>query len=144
MKDSDERATPDELFIPLYEEFKFTLDVCATQDNAKVSNYYTLERGEDGLELDWASLRCFMNPPYSEIPKWLDKARWEAKKGALVVGILPTDSSTKWFHEYIWDKTKHSFRSDVKIRYPDKRYSFGEHSNSAKFPTMIVIFGEGS
>ena len=141
MKESDERATPDELFIPLYNEFKFTLDVCATQDNAKVSNYFTLEREQNGLFLNWAPNRCFMNPPYSEIPKWLGKARLESMIGALVVGILPTDSSTKWFHEYIWDKTIHSFRSDVQVRYPDTRYSFGEHTNSAKFPTMIVIFG---
>ncbi len=79
-----------------------------------------------------------MNPPYSNIPQWLRKARDESKDGATVVCILPVDSSTKWFHEYIWNNKTNQFKCE--IRFPDKRYQFGNYSNSAKFATMIAIF----
>ena len=41
--DSNEWATPKSLFDILDEEFLFTLDPCATKDNAKCSNFYTKE-----------------------------------------------------------------------------------------------------
>ena len=49
--DSNEWATPKSLFDILDEEFLFTLDPCATKDNAKCSNFYTKE--DDGLLQDW-------------------------------------------------------------------------------------------
>lgn len=139
MKNSDERATPLELFNLLNDEFHFDIDVCAMQANAKLPNYFHI--GQDGLKQDWAPKRCFMNPPFSELSVWLDKALRESIKGALVVCILPNDSSTKWFHEYIWDSKINFFRKEVNIRYPNKRYSFGEYSNTSKFAILIAIFG---
>lgn len=44
-------ATPMEFFMKLNEEFSFTLDPCATVENAKCAKYYTKE--EDGLQQDW-------------------------------------------------------------------------------------------
>ena len=40
-KKSDEWETPQELFDELNKKYKFTLDVCATAENAKCSNYFT-------------------------------------------------------------------------------------------------------
>lgn len=138
MKHSDERSTPDELFKLLDDEFHFDIDVCAMPNNAKLPNYFHC--GCDGLKQDWAPKRCFCNPPFSELKYWLEKARTESIKGALVVMILPNDSSTKWFHEYIWDKIERKFR--IPIILPDKRYSFGEYSNTSKFAVLIAIFGK--
>lgn len=135
--DSDDRSTPLELFNPLNEEFHFQLDVCADAENTKCEKFFYL--GMNGLKQCWAPLRCFMNPPFSNISAWLYKARYEASRGALVVAILPNDSSTKWFHEYIWDKIKNEFR--VPVRFPDKRYAFGDYTNSSKFAILIAIFG---
>src|SRR5216683_5977400 len=108
MAESDERSTPIELFKELDNEFHFELDVCASELNFKCARYFT--KFNKSLIQDWAPARCFMNPPYSNIPRWLGKAHDEAEKGALVVAILPTDSSTRWFHEYIWNKVIHEFR----------------------------------
>lgn len=135
---SDERSTPSELFDPLHKEFHFTLDVCAMAENAKLHNYFSLT--ENGLKQPWAGHRCFMNPPYSDIRSWLYKAREESLKGALVVAILPCDTSTKWFHEYFWNKDLHDVRGKVRIRFPSKRFKFGDNTNSAKFATLIGIF----
>lgn len=48
---TDEWATPQELFDKLNGAFHFTLDPCATPENAKCSKFYTRE--QDGLKQDW-------------------------------------------------------------------------------------------
>jgi site-specific DNA-methyltransferase (adenine-specific) len=48
---SQEWTTPKELFDPLNEIFKFTLDACATRENAKCKRYFT--KAEDGLKQKW-------------------------------------------------------------------------------------------
>jgi site-specific DNA-methyltransferase (adenine-specific) len=136
-KETDERETPIELFKELDDEFHFELDVCAMNWNTKCTNYFNI--GHNGLKQIWAPKICFMNCPYSDIPSWLKKSKQESIKGAIVVAILPTDSSTHWFHNYIWDKLKHNWRDGIQVRFPNKRYKFS-NTNSAKFATMIVIF----
>ena len=78
--DSDEWATPQDLFDSLDQEFGFTLDVCADDSNHKVARYFTKE--QDGLTQDWQNEVCWMNPPYGDgIPKWVEKARRTAEGG---------------------------------------------------------------
>ncbi len=138
MKDTDERSTPQELFDELDAEFHFTLDVCAMSHNAKCVKYYNFQ--QDGLVQSWEGEICWMNPPYSNIPSWLYKAAWEMiNHNVTTIAILPMDSSTHWFHDFIWDKSTHSPRAGIQIRFPDKRYKFN-NTNSAKFATMIVVF----
>ena len=50
-RESDEWSTPQDLFDKLNEEFKFTLDPCATAENAKCKRYFTAE--QNGLLQDW-------------------------------------------------------------------------------------------
>ena len=64
--------TPQELFDMLDSQVHFTLDVCATKENAKCKQYYTLK--DDGLRQSWGDNVCWMNPPYGrEIGKWVPK-----------------------------------------------------------------------
>ena len=48
---TDEWATPQALFDELNGTFHFTLDPCATPENAKCAKFYTKE--QDGLKQDW-------------------------------------------------------------------------------------------
>lgn len=96
---SDEWETPQWLFDQLYTEFGFSLDVCATADNAKCERYYT--KAEDGLAQDWSGV-CWMNPPHGrEISRWIEKAYESSLGGATVVCLLPSRTDTKWWHEYV-------------------------------------------
>jgi site-specific DNA-methyltransferase (adenine-specific) len=60
-----EWATPQKFFDALNAEFHFTLDVCATKENAKCARYFTAE--DDGLKAEWGNAQhpdvCWMNPP---------------------------------------------------------------------------------
>ena len=48
---TDHWATPQDFFDKLNDEFYFTLDPCATPDNAKCSKFFTKEM--NGLTQNW-------------------------------------------------------------------------------------------
>lgn len=126
---SDEWAIPMEFFRVLDAEFHFTLDVCATAENAKCRNFFTVD--DDALAQSWNGV-CWCNPPYGrQIGVWVKKA---AESDATVVMLLPARTDTKWFHEYIYGKAE--------IRFVRGRLKFGGSKNSAPFPSMIVIFNK--
>lgn len=76
---SDSWETPQDFFDKLNDEFKFELDVCADEFNAKCLAYFS--KKYDGLKQDWTGA-CWMNPPYGrEIGKWVQKAYESALGG---------------------------------------------------------------
>lgn len=126
---TNEWSTPQDFFDTLDKEFNFNLDVCATKENAKCKDYYTKE--DDGLIRSWHGT-VWCNPPYGrEIGKWVQRA---SEVGATVVMLIPARTDTRYFHDYIYNK------SDVEIRFLKGRLKFGGHENSAPFPSMVIIF----
>lgn len=121
--------TPQDFFDRINAEFQFTLDVCATTENAKCERFYSPD--EDGLRQRWVGI-VWMNPPYGrEIGRWVEKAYAEAQNGAAVVCLLPARTDTRWFHDYC---------KRGEIRFVRGRLKFGGSTNNAPFPSMIVIF----
>ena len=123
-----EWATPQAFFDELDKEFHFTLDVCATPENAKCSEYYTKE--QDGLSQEWHGT-VWMNPPYGrEIGKWV--AKCTAYEGGAVM-LLPARTDTKWFHDYIYNNPR------AEVRFVKGRLHFNDAKDAAPFPSMVVI-----
>lgn len=122
-------ATPQDFFDKLNAEFGFTLDVCASPENAKCERYFT--KADDGLAQEWTGV-CWMNPPYGrEIGHWMRKALESSATGATVVCLVPARTDTAWWH----DCAMHG-----EIRFIRGRLKFGGHKNSAPFPCAVVIF----
>jgi hypothetical protein len=95
---TDEWSTPQDTFNALDQEFGFTVDVCATAENAKCAKFYT--KAEDGLAQPWSGV-CWMNPPYGRtIGKWMAKARKAVEAGATVVALVPARTDTRWWHDH--------------------------------------------
>ena len=128
---TSEWATPKEFFELLDKEFNFTLDPCATSENAKCSKFFT--KVEDGLTKDWVGERVYCNPPYGrEIAAWVEKCDKEARNGAeVVVMLIPARTDTKYFHKYIYNK--------YEIRFIEGRLHFNESKQSAPFPSMVIV-----
>lgn len=125
-----EWSTPQDLFDKLHRVWEFTLDVCATAENAKVLYFY--DKADDGLKQSWKGHVCWMNPPYGrEIGKWMRKAFQESLRGAVVVCLVPARTDTVWWHDYV-------MKGDV--TFLKGRLKFGGATNSAPFPSAIVIF----
>lgn len=129
---SNEWTTPQHLFDELNREYHFTLDPCATHENAKCEKYFTEK--ENGLLQDWSDDVVFMNPPYGrEIKHWIKKAYEESLNGAIVVCLIPARTDTTYWHDYIFGKA-------FDIRFLKGRLKFGGSKNSAPFPSAIVIY----
>lgn len=166
---TDEWATPQDFFDALNAEFGFTLDPCATHENAKCARYFTVE--DDGLAQDWSGHTVFMNPPYSEPeqpckPKckkkrcsergfhideyvpgqidWVRKAHDEWRKGGTtVVCLIPARTDTELFHCYInpyYERLKCGESVNFDLRFVKGRLKFGNAENTAPFPSMVVIY----
>ena len=130
---TDQWSTPQVFFDKLNEEFNFTLDPCATIENAKCDRYYTI--AEDGLKQNWQGEIVFCNPPYGrDIKHWVEKCFMESKKDKTkVVMLIPARTDTIYFHKYIYGKAK-------EIRFIKGRLKFGNAVNSAPFPSMVIVF----
>lgn len=121
--------TPHDFYQKLDDEFSFTLDPCATNENHKTDRYFTKET--DGLSQSWDGERVFMNPPYGRvIGDWMRKAS-EAK--ALVVCLVPARTDTRWWHDYV-------IGGGAEVRFIKGRLKFGGSKNSAPFPSAVVIY----
>lgn len=141
-----EWPTPDDLYTTLDREFHFTLDPCATADNAKTERYFTKET--DGLAQEWTG-RAFMNPPYGrQIGHWVAKAYTESRHwDATVVCLIPARTDTAYWHDYVMHAAE--------IRFIHKRLNFdndrqaarvttGESkAHNAPFPSVVVVFRPG-
>ena len=129
---TDQWATPQAFFDKLNQEFHFTLDPCANDENHKCDMYYTIE--QDGLKQDWGGQKVFCNPPYGRaIAAWVKKCYEESRKpDTLVVMLIPARTDTSYFHKYIYNKAE--------LRFVRGRLHFNESPQGAPFPSMVVIF----
>ena len=126
---SGEWSTPPDFFQVLDREFHFTLDACASPENAKCARYYTKE--QDGLSLPWTGT-VWCNPPYGrEVGHWVEKAFRSAGEGATVVLLLPARTDTRWFHRYLYGRAE--------LRFVQGRLKFGGSQSSAPFPSLVAI-----
>tara|TARA_R110000765_G_scaffold404502_1_gene500760 strand:- start:140 stop:625 length:486 start_codon:yes stop_codon:yes gene_type:complete len=133
---TSEWETPQKLYDMLDSIYGFTLDPCATAENSKCKEYFTKE--EDGLNKTWKGHTVFMNPPYGrDIKKWIKKAHEESKsRGTTVVCLIPSRTDTKYWHD-------HCMKAE-KVYFVKGRLKFGDATNSAPFPSAIVVFRRGS
>lgn len=131
-----EWETPPALFAYWDGIFNFTLDVCATKENAKCERYFDIEH--NALKQRWGPERCWLNPPYGNgIWEWVQYARNEARiNKALVVCLLPARTDTKWWHNYVMD-------ADL-IKFLPGRVKFVGGKSAAPFPSAIAVFLPGA
>ena len=126
-------ATPQELYNTLNNEFHFTLDVCASDWNAKHINYFNEEI--NGLKQSWKGNVCWMNPPYGKVLNdWMKKAYEESKNGATVVCLVPSATDTAWWHDY-------AMKGEIRYLRGRPRFQTKEGTWQQTFsPSVIVIF----
>jgi phage N-6-adenine-methyltransferase len=133
---SKEWETPDGFFQEVDREFHFTLDACATTENAKVPrNFITKE--VDALRVPWVGT-VWCNPPYGrDIGIWFAKARIEAQAGSTVVMLAHARTDTRWWHEYVQSKCPNV---SIEVRFVKGRLKFKDAKSSAPFPSALIIY----
>ncbi len=104
----DHYRTPKYIFNWLNLIYEFDIDGCATEKNALRCTYIGPDNDNqsdflnfDELELiaDYCAypLTYFVNPPYSNIKPFVERAIELMDHGSTVVMLLPADKSTQWY-----------------------------------------------
>ena len=129
----DDWTTPPHIFEKLNEEFTFTVDLCASDENHLCDRYYTEKRSCFDADLHDECIFC--NPPYGrDMKKFIAKCYDLWQSGNTVVLLVPARTDTKWFHKYIYH--------NAEIRFIKGRLRFGNGHvvNNAPFASMICVF----
>jgi len=130
--------TPDTLFQKLQDEFRFTLDLAANEQNTKCSKFYSEE--ENALSKHWSGI-CWLNPPYGKkdrkLSDWIYKAWTESQKpDCTVVMLIPARTNTNWWHNYCM--------KSAEVRFIKGRPKFGDATHGLPQPLAIIIFKQHS
>lgn len=152
----DRWETPFWLYNVLDKEFRFDLDPAATEDNAMATMY--MDKEFDGLKQKWFG-SVFVNPPYSQLKKWVQKGYDEARNNPSVqnvVMLVParTDTQAWWnfirFGEVRFLPGRLRFRLSAAdkeavalkniMRVAAGKPPLDPENTSAPFPSAIVVF----
>lgn len=98
----DTWATPLDLWTFVHQQWKPTLDVCASAENTKCPVFFTAEQDAFTRVWDAPNNVCWCNPPSSEVARWI-KECWEQAfrdPNQTVVCLVQAGVGSKWFQEY--------------------------------------------
>lgn len=112
-----------------------TLDPCADEERQFASNNFT--EVNDGLNRDWTYFvnggMAYVNPPYNNMGKWIEKSIYESGRGAQILMLGPSKTGPKWFRD-AW------YHSDA-ICFWSGRITFLGESQGAYFDSVFFYWG---
>jgi phage N-6-adenine-methyltransferase len=124
-------TTPQPIFDALNREFRFVIDLCADEGNAKCPIW--LGR-ETSLQSNWEGLgTAWLNPPYGrDIALWTKKANTTHRK---IVGFLPGRTNAPWWHDDVMNAKE--------IRFVRRKVSFANIEGCTGVPpwgAVVVVW----
>lgn len=121
-KKNDSVKTPKEIYDELERIFGKFFDPCP------------FVRPEwDGLSISW-KLNNYVNPPFSEIKKWMVKAIEESKLGKQSVFLVTARVSSKYWFDLVWPFAKN-------IWFLEGATQFEGYENKLPIPLCVILFG---
>ena len=132
----------DEMNGDSYRTPKWILDIFDNWfDPCPFNPNFNIETDVDGLSIEWKD-KTYINPPYSNPLKWVEKAIEENKKGKTIAMLLKHDSSTKWYAKLV-EAGAHFFLLSGRLKFKGKNYNEGTGKLSpANFPSIVVILSK--
>lgn len=129
---NDEWITPVEIINALG---RFDLDPCAAMPrpwDCAVTNW---SKHDGGLIREWSG-RVWLNPPYGDAGKWMQRLAGHNQGTAL----LFARTETALFHDFVWKYAAalHFFRGRLHFHYVDGRRARA----NAGAPSVLVAYGE--
>ena len=134
---NDEYGTPHDLFDKACKDYDIypEVDICASKENHVLKLYFPKDFDcfKYRIEVDF-----FMNPPISEIAKFMKFAREQHEKYNVNVMILAyAKVDTRWWHDYVEGRSeihniKGRIRFNCKHGYPK--------DNVAPYPSSWIIW----
>ena len=130
--------TPLYLFNALDQEFDFSVDICASDQNKLCNQLFSEDHS--ALINEWVfftNTTCFLNPPYSQTQAFIERASQQAKlHNITVVALVNANTDTKWFADAV--------KSSNEIRLITGRIGFiseeGKKSNGNTKGQCVIIW----
>lgn len=139
-EDRDSRFTPPDFMMPIYAAFgEVDIDPCAHSLSPVIARRrITLSNGGDGLVEDWSGRLAFVNPPFSQLLKWLRRAhdQWQAGNVETVICLVPVRTDSAWFHDTL-SATADIYLLRGRVRFLNLAGK-GQHT---PFSLMVVALG---
>jgi hypothetical protein len=125
-------TTPQSLFAPLHAEYSFTMDGASEPGLGLLPRASTAEN-----PLPWTGERVFCNPPWSNIPPFVELAA----TADLAILLVPARTNARWFHR--------AMELGAMPRFFLKRPSFGNAPDGTKghnspVDCLLLVFKGGS
>ena len=139
----DDWRTPRELFDAIGRRYRirFELDAACETHNALCPLSLAHDKGDDGLIFDWSSFGAtWVNPPYSDVRKWMRKARDEGQR-VPVACLVPCRPSTRWWSESV--HSPHGLTCAAFVDLLHGRVRFDGAPSGAPFPSAVVVYLPG-
>lgn len=139
-EDRDSRFTPPDFMADVYAAFgEVALDPCAHVLSPVIAKRrILLSEGGDGLTDDWSGKLVFMNPPFSQLLKWLRRAheQWQAGAVETVVCLVPVRTDSPWFHQTL-SLDAHIYLLQSRVRFLNSQ----GRAQQTPFSLMLVSLG---
>lgn len=131
---SVEYSTPQVLFDLLNKQYKYTLDACASVENAKCTSFFTKE--DNSLTKEWIG-NVWMNPPFNrDLSKFVLKMYQEYKNhGGIKSCLIPVRSNTNWWNKII---------PEAECVFINGEVNFNEEKRGLWLPMCVLHFGNGN
>lgn len=107
-------GTPADFMAAVTKKFgRMQLDLAASEHNKKAAWYIGLP--QDSLEADWRlefqavnGCRAWLNPPYTNIGKWVEKCAGERthRDRDRIHVLVPASIGSEWFAKWVWGRAK--------------------------------------
>lgn len=142
----DSWQTPQWLFDWADKRFHFTLDLAASDSNRKCHDYLSID--DDALEVNWLGMMnafpfgyYWLNPPYSETGKWLEKCWREEQKGCRIVALIPTPNGESYWGKYIFGKASEIIFINGRVAFelPDENGMPVPQSGNTRGSCLVVF-----
>lgn len=130
--------TPQYVFDALNHEFNFLLDAAASIENRLAPAFFS--ESMNSLQQQWPPVPIWVNPPYSDIKTWVNKAIEASRTGSTVVMLVPADPSVVWFQK--------AWNSATEMRFISGRLAFINETTGQPFTgnnkgSVIIIWRPG-
>ena len=82
----------------------FECDLAASEDNTAAQMFYSEKDNSLDPKNSWVfggHKWCWLNPPFSNIQPWVEKASKEANKGASIAMLVPASVGSNWWCTWV-------------------------------------------
>ena len=117
---------------------EFDLDPCCPNNLPwkTAKEFYSLEDGQNGLELDWHG-RIWLNPPYSNWVPFMEKL----KKHNNGIALIFARTETRGFFDHVWGGADSILFLKRRIKFVKADLSGGGSSTA---PSVLIAYGENN